>query len=130
MDPKKVKVIVNWQEPKNIKDVRVFIGFANFYQQFINNFSTLVLLLVALTQKDKAFIFNKECKKAFTYLKVIFTTAPILQYFNPNQISVVEANSSNYITEDILSQYNKDRVLHPIAYFLKQLSPAKYNYKI
>jgi len=33
---------------------------------------------MALTQKDKAFIFNKEYKKAFTYLKVIFTTAPIL----------------------------------------------------
>ena len=78
MDPKKVKVIVNWQEPKNIKDVRAFIGFANFYQQFINNFSALVLPLVALTQKDKAFIFNKEYKKAFTYLKIIFTTTLIL----------------------------------------------------
>jgi len=31
MDPKKVKAIINWQEPKNIKDVRAFIGFANFY---------------------------------------------------------------------------------------------------
>jgi len=31
MDLKKVKVIVNWQEPKNVKDVRAFIGFANFY---------------------------------------------------------------------------------------------------
>jgi len=31
MDPKKVKVIVNWQEPKNVKDIRAFIGFANFY---------------------------------------------------------------------------------------------------
>ena len=31
MDPKKVEVIVNWQEPKNVKDVKVFIGFANFY---------------------------------------------------------------------------------------------------
>ena len=49
MDPKKVKVIINWQEPKNVKDVRAFIGFANFYQQFIDNFSTLVLPLVALT---------------------------------------------------------------------------------
>ena len=78
MDPKKVEVIVNWQEPKNVKDVRVFIGFANFYQQFIDNFSALVLPLVALTWKDKTFTFDKECKKAFTYLKVIFTTAPIL----------------------------------------------------
>ena len=30
MDPKKVKAIVNWQELKNIKDVRAPIGFANF----------------------------------------------------------------------------------------------------
>jgi len=33
---------------------------------------------MALTQKDKAFIFNKEYKKAFAYLKVMFTTVPVL----------------------------------------------------
>jgi len=32
MDPKKIETIVNWQEPKNVKDVKAFIGFANFYQ--------------------------------------------------------------------------------------------------
>jgi len=31
IDLKKIEVIVNWQEPKNVKDVRAFIGFANFY---------------------------------------------------------------------------------------------------
>ena len=31
IDPKKIKVIVNWQEPRNIKDVKAFIGFTNFY---------------------------------------------------------------------------------------------------
>ena len=103
IDPKKVKVIVNWQEPKNVKDVRVFIGFTNFYQRFIDNFSTLVLLLIALTRKDKTFTFDKECKKAFTYLKVMFTTAPILQHFDLNQISVVEADLSDYVTGGILS---------------------------
>ena len=45
-------------------------------------------------------------------------------------MSVIKANSSNYITKGILSQYNKDRVLYLIVYFLKQLNPAKYNYKI
>ena len=45
-------------------------------------------------------------------------------------MSVVEANSSNYITGGILSQYNKDGVLYPIVYFLKWLNPAKYNYEI
>ena len=45
-------------------------------------------------------------------------------------MSIIKANSSNYITKNILSQYNKDRVLYPIVYFLKRLNPAKYNYKI
>jgi hypothetical protein len=31
MDPKKVKVIINWQKPENIKDIRVFIEFTNLY---------------------------------------------------------------------------------------------------
>ena len=45
-------------------------------------------------------------------------------------MSVIKANSSDYITRDILSQYNKDGVLHSIVYFLKQLNPAEYNYEI
>ena len=45
-------------------------------------------------------------------------------------MSVVEANLFNYITGGILSQYNKNRVLYPVVYFLNRLSPAKYNYKI
>ena len=31
MDPKKIKAIINWQEPKNIKNIKVFIRFTNFY---------------------------------------------------------------------------------------------------
>ena len=45
-------------------------------------------------------------------------------------MSIIEADLSNYVTRGILSQYNKDGVLHPVVYFLKWLSPAKYNYEI
>ena len=45
-------------------------------------------------------------------------------------MSVIKPNSFNYITRGILSQYNKNKVLYSIIYFLKQLNPAKYNYKI
>ena len=45
-------------------------------------------------------------------------------------MSVMKANSFNYITGGILSQYNKDGVLYPIVYFLKWLNLAKYNYEI
>ena len=45
-------------------------------------------------------------------------------------MSVVEANSSDYATGGILSQYNEEGVLHPVVYFSKRLSLAKYNYEI
>ena len=45
-------------------------------------------------------------------------------------MSVVKADLSDYIIKGILSQYNKDGVLYPIAYFLKWLNPAKCNYEI
>ena len=45
-------------------------------------------------------------------------------------MSIIEADSSNYATKGILSQYNKNGVLYSIVYFSKQLNPAEYNYKI
>ena len=43
---------------------------------------------------------------------------------------IIEADLSNYAIRGILSQYNKNGVLYPIIYFLKQLNPAEYNYEI
>ena len=60
----------------------------------------------------------------------MFTTAPVLQHFDSDWMSVVETDSSDYITGGILSQYNKEGVLHSMAYFSKWLSPAECNYKI
>ena len=45
-------------------------------------------------------------------------------------MSIIKADLFNYIIWGVLSQYDEKRVLYPIIYFLKQLSPAKYNYKI
>ena len=45
-------------------------------------------------------------------------------------MSVIKANSSDYVTKGILSQYNKDRVLYSIVYFSKRLNPAECNYEI
>jgi len=45
----KVKIIQNWLEPKKVKDIQFFLGFTNFYCQFIFNYSDIVILLTCLT---------------------------------------------------------------------------------
>ena len=52
MSDDKVKIIQDWPEPKKVKDIQSFLGFANFYCWFIFNYSDIVIPLTHLTQKD------------------------------------------------------------------------------
>ena len=42
MDPAKVATILEWPEPRNVKDIQSFLGFANFYRRFINGYSKMI----------------------------------------------------------------------------------------
>jgi hypothetical protein len=130
MDPKKVEAVLGWETPRSVRDVRAFIGFANFYRRFIHGFSDLVSPLIALTRKDVKFSFSPACQEAFDMLKTRFTTAPVLRHFDPELPCVVEADSSDYVTGGILSQRDSENVLRPVAFFSKRLSPAECNYEI
>ena len=52
MDPIKLDGITAWPTPAKVKDVRSFLGFANFYCQFIPDYSTVACPLLDLTKKD------------------------------------------------------------------------------
>jgi hypothetical protein len=65
IDPAKVKVIQDWPEPQKVKDIQSFLGFANFYRQYIHNYSNIVVLLTRLTQKNISWNFDESCKLAF-----------------------------------------------------------------
>ena len=43
---------------------------------------------------------------------------------------MIKTDASDYVSEEILSQYDKNDVLHPVMYFFKKHSPAEYNYEI
>ena len=80
MSDDKVKIIQDWLEPKKVKDIQFFLGFANFYHQFIFNYLDIVIPLIHLTQKDILWKFDSSCQDAFNSLKKAFTSTPILTY--------------------------------------------------
>ena len=130
MDPQKVIAILNWLTPTNLKEVQGFVGFANFYRRFIYEFSKLVKPLVSLTKKDAPFVWNEACSKAFEELKLRVTSAPILRHFDPSRQSILETDSSDWVTGGVLSQYDDEGVLHPVAFYSKSMIPAECNYHI
>ena len=57
----KVKIIQDWLEPKKVKNIQSFLGFANFYYQFIFNYLDIVIPLTHLTWKNIPWKFNSSC---------------------------------------------------------------------
>jgi hypothetical protein len=71
-----------------------------------------------------------EQQTAFDTLKATFTSASILAHFDPDRDVIVETDASDYVSAGVLSQYDDDNILHPMAYFSKKHSLAERNYEI
>ena len=69
INPWKVEVIIQWVTSMKLVKVQFFIGFCNFYRQFIKDFSKIVWPLTRLAQKDTPFEWNEACQTAFESLK-------------------------------------------------------------
>ena len=106
------------------------MGFANFYRRFIPRYSDIVIPLTRLTRKDVPWNFDDRCRAAFESLKLSFTSAPILSHYVPDRPLVVETDASDYAITGILSQYEPDGEIHPIAFFSRSLQAAELNYDI
>ncbi len=130
MDPAKIETIVQWPLLINVKDVQSFLGFANFYRRFIYGYSRLASPLTRLIRKDVPFVWDAECQAAFETLKKAFTSDVILRHYDPDREIVVETDASDFVSGGILSQYDEQGELHPIAYFSKKHNPAECNYEI
>lgn len=130
MDPEKIRTITEWQTPKNLTDVQAFIGFANFYRRFVKGFSVIIASMVNLTKKNVPFSWSTVCQEAFDRLKKAFTEAPILTSFDWEKEIIVETDASDYVSAGVLSQYDDNGVLKPVAFFSKKHSTTECNYEI
>jgi predicted aspartyl protease len=117
VDPEKVAAIRAWEAPRTVKGVRGFVGFANYYREFIPDFSNIANPLTALTKKDVPFNWSKPCEEAFETLKERLISAPLLAHWDPEKETIVEADSSGYAVGGCLSQYDKEGKLHSVVYF-------------
>ena len=103
MDPSKVSAILEWPEPRKVKDIESFLGFANFYRRFISDYSKITVPLTRLTCKGTPWDFSNACRSSFESLKKAFTTAPVLAQWSPRDPLIVETDVSNYALGAILS---------------------------
>ena len=129
VDPAKIQLIVNLSEPKNQKDVRIFLGYAGYYRRFIEHFSKIALPLFKLLSKDLNFHWDTNCQVSFQTLKDKLLSTPILRGPDWTLPFHISTDASNTAIGAALGQ--KEKLMTYAIYFIsKNLTPAELNYTV
>ena len=131
-DPDKIESVKQWPAPQTVTEVRQFIGFSSYYRKFIPNFSEIAYPLTELTKtinkpKFQKFKWTEDCEAAFSKLKELLISSPILAYPTAEDEFVLDTDASNYAIGAVLSQIQngEERV---IAYASHTLQKTQQNY--
>ena len=95
VDPENIKAIEDWPVPKDVTDVRSFMGITGYYRRFIEGFSRISNPITSLQKKGKKFDWNQKCEDSFKKLKTLLTIAPILRIADPNKDFMVSTRACN-----------------------------------
>ena len=128
METDKVKAVKKWKTPTKIKEVESFLGFANFYKQFIKNFSHIARPLNELKGK-KEWKWEEEQQRAFDELKDKITSQPVLVLPKREGKFRVETDTSGHAIRGVLLQ-EQDSKQKPIVFLLGIMQPVEQNYEI
>ncbi|XP_056132714.1 uncharacterized protein LOC130109756 [Lampris incognitus] len=123
-DHHNIQAVVDRPLPTTRKRLQSFLGFANFYRQFIRNYNQVTAPLTQLTSTLRPFIWSSAAAHAFTNLKQRFTAAPILLHPDPARQFIVEVDASDTGIGAVLSQRPaEDQKLHtPMRFSLAATS--------
>jgi hypothetical protein len=94
-DEKRVEAVKNYPVPKTAREIKGFLGFAGYCRRFIQNFSQTAKPLTELLKKNTPYVWDDRTEKAFSTLKEILTTQPLLQYPDFTKPFVLTTDASN-----------------------------------
>jgi hypothetical protein len=78
IDPSKVQDVLSWKTPTSVGDIQSFLGFAGYYQRFIEGFLKISKPMTELLEKDNKFEWTPTCEASFQELKKQLMKGPIL----------------------------------------------------
>ena len=78
VDPVKIEAIMNWKPPRNVTEVRSFLGLAGYYRRFVQGFLVIASSLTRLLRKGVKFERGDKCQSSFERLKEILVEVLVL----------------------------------------------------
>ena len=122
VDPKKIEVVLKWKPPRNVTEVRSFLGLVGYYRRFVKGFSMIVASMTRL-QKNVKYEWSEKCQRSFDKLKAFLTEEPVLTQTTCGTEYVIFSDASLNGLGCVLMQEGK-----VVAYASRQMKPHEKNY--
>jgi hypothetical protein len=118
-----MKAIMEWLVPKDVVDIRSFMGITGYYRRFIEGFSKIAYPITSLQKKGTRFNWSEKCQDSFNKLKELLTMTPILKVADPDKDFTVCVDASKEGLGGVLTQEG-----HVICYESWKLKEHERNY--
>ena len=123
VDPTNIEAVVNWKPPRNVTEVRSFLGLAGYYRIFVRGFSVIASLLTKLLRKGIKFEWTDKCQNSFEQLKGMLVEPPVLTQPTSGKEYTLYSHASGIGLRCVLMQDGK-----VVAYASRQLKPHEQKY--
>ena len=114
--------------PKNVQELRSFLGLVHYYGKFIPNLATLLHPLNSLLQTQSPWKWTQECTVAFEEANKSLISAPVLAHYDPALPLKLAGDASSYGIGAVVSHVMPDGSERPVAFASRTLSSSEANY--
>ena len=124
----KVKAIVDAPAPRNVTELRSFLGLVNYYGKFLPDLATTLSPLYSLLQKQKRWMWGQRQKDAFMSVKDLLMSSRVLVHFDDSLPLILACDASPYGLGAVLSHRMPDGTERPVGFSSRTLGKAEQNY--
>ena len=124
----KVKAVQESPAPKDVSQLKSFIGLVNYYGKFLPDLSTVLAPLYRFLQRETEWKWMDKQQKAFEEVKTLLTSDRLLVHYDPDMELILACDALPYGVGAVLSHQDPDGRERPITFASRTLAPAERNY--
>ena len=124
----KIAAIKGAQSPKNVAELRSYLGLLNYYGNFIPNLSTLLQPLHELLRKGEKWAWKEECEKAFVPSKSELAADKVLVPYDEKRKLILACDASPYGVGAVISHVMDDGFIASETFASRTLTKSERNY--